>query len=89
MSNPEKGNQLDLSSEAPQSGRVGQRIAEQQLSDTARRFLGVRFVCCDMYSRIYINKKQTAYVGNCPKCAKQVHMRIAEGGSDARFFEVG
>lgn len=52
----------------------------------SRRFVGVHFICCDIYSRVYINRYQTAYEGNCPKCAKRVQLKIGPGGTDARFF---
>lgn len=51
-----------------------------------RRFVGIRFACCDLYVRVYINREGTAYQGNCPRCAKRVELQIAPGGSDARFF---
>jgi hypothetical protein len=54
-----------------------------------RRFVGVHFVCCDVYARVYINRDTTAYEGNCPRCAKRVRLRIGPGGTDARFFKAG
>ncbi len=51
-----------------------------------RRFVGIQFACCSIYSRIYINKEQTAYIGHCPKCMKRVEMRVGPGGTDKRFF---
>jgi hypothetical protein len=51
-----------------------------------RRFVGIRFACCDLYVRVYINREGTAYQGNCPRCSKRVELQIAPGGSDARFF---
>lgn len=75
------GEFLDLSSvpepTSPSSGPV-----------QSRRFLGVQFACCGVYTRVYINKDQTAYVGNCPKCLKRVEMKIGPGGTDHRFFTV-
>lgn len=55
---------------------------------TERKFIGVKFECCAAYARIYINREQTAYVGNCPRCAKQVRLSIGPDGTDARFFTV-
>jgi hypothetical protein len=75
------GEHLDISEEGPCSAL---RSVIQ-----ARRFVGVHFVCCDVYMRVYINRDHTAYEGNCPKCAKPVRVRIAPGGSDARFFTAG
>jgi hypothetical protein len=54
-----------------------------------RRFVGVHFICCDIYTRIYINRDATAYEGNCPKCAKRVRLRVGPSGTDARFFTAG
>ena len=52
-------------------------------------FVGVQFACCDVYSRVYINRDETAYEGNCPKCAKRVRLEIGPGGTDSRFFTAG
>ncbi len=78
------GEHLDLSSEpSPVGGKGGS-------SDSCtRRFVGVQFVCCDVYSRVYINRDQSAYEGNCPKCAKRVRLKIGPGGTSSRFFTAG
>ena len=55
----------------------------------SRRFVGVHFTCCDVYTRVYLNREATAYEGNCPKCAKRVRLRIGPGGTNARFFTAG
>lgn len=52
-----------------------------------RQFLGIIFECCNVYGRIYKNKEGTAYVGKCPKCLKQVSVKIGKGGTDNRFFK--
>ena len=75
----ERGRQLDLASEAqPQQAERG----------GTSRFLGIHFVCCDVYSRVYTNRDQTAYVGHCPRCAKPIRLQIGSGGTDSRFFKV-
>lgn len=54
-----------------------------------RRFVGVHFTCCDLYTRVYVNRDGTAYEGRCPKCAKKVRLEIGPGGTDSRFFTAG
>jgi hypothetical protein len=51
-----------------------------------RRFLGVQFNCCNVYSRVYVNRQASAYEGRCPRCARPVTFKIASGGTDSRFF---
>jgi hypothetical protein len=59
------------------------------MTDTKREYVGVTFKCCRVYSRIYINKERTAYVGWCPKCAAKMEVRIEKSGSHSKFFQAG
>jgi hypothetical protein len=77
------GEHLDLSSEGPEKRAAGAR------ESTGRRFVGVHFVCCDVYTRVYVNREETAYEGKCPKCAKRVRLQIGPVGTAARFFTAG
>ncbi|HEY4234565.1 MAG TPA: hypothetical protein VGM76_14115 [Lacipirellulaceae bacterium] len=75
---------------------VGERLdltddpgGARQRGGADRPFVGVHFVCCDAYARVYANRGRTAYEGHCPKCARKVRLRIGPGGTDARFFTAG
>jgi hypothetical protein len=52
-----------------------------------REFVGVHFKCCRVYVRAYLNKRKTAYVAYCPKCAGKMTIEIRSDGSESRFFE--
>lgn len=61
------------------------RVPEQP-STQRRRWIGVHFVCCDVYTRIYRNRGGTAYEGYCPRCARPVRVGIGPGGTHHRMF---
>lgn len=73
------GDHLDLSSGGPDDNRG-------QSTPSARKFVGVKFECCDVYTRVYVNRDESAYEGRCPRCGKPVRLGIGPGGTDARFF---
>jgi len=54
-----------------------------------RPYIGIFWECCKVYSRIYLNKNETAYVGWCPRCSKRVQLNVSPAGSKSRFFNVG
>jgi hypothetical protein len=83
------GEHLDLSSDPPPNSERCRQAAPRNPRSAGHHFVGIHFVCCDVYSRIYPNRDATAYEGNCPKCAKPVRIRIDPGGTDARFFTAG
>ncbi len=72
------GEHLDLSSDSLPEERVGARREQ--------RFLGVHFVCCGVYTRIYVNSDGSAYEGRCPRCSLPVQFKIGKDGTDRRFF---
>ena len=51
-------------------------------------FLGIHFVNCGAYGRIYKNKRGDSYVGHCPRCMHQVRVRIGPGGLVIVFLSV-
>lgn len=71
------GEHLDLSSEPS---------PEEQAEGVRRRFIGIHFTCCGVYSRIHPNAERTAYVGHCPRCTRPIRLEIGPGGSDQRIF---
>lgn len=71
------------------------RLPEAQISSApdprtaqGRPWLGVHFLCANMYTRVYRNHQGSAYVANCPRCGKAVRFRVGAGGTQGRFFEV-
>lgn len=75
------GENLDISSDPPGE-------ASKPSSAQGRRFVGIHFLCCDIYTRVYANRDGEAYEGNCPRCSKKVKLRIGPGGTSSRMFKV-
>ena len=51
-----------------------------------RPFIGVRFTCCNVYLRIYLNRQGTAFFGHCPRCKRPLTIPAKRGGSKSRFW---
>ena len=51
-----------------------------------RKFLGIVFACCNVYTRIYVNGSGKYYEGRCPNCFRHLSIRIGKDGVKDRFF---
>jgi hypothetical protein len=72
------GEQFDSSNDEPRAHDVS--------ASGGTPFLGVNFACCGVYTRVYMNRAGTHYVGHCPRCARPVTFRIGPDGSPDRFY---
>jgi len=75
---------LDVSSDPPSRNLEEQSPSEMK---EPRKFIGVKFNCCSVYVRVYINKDGTGYEGRCPKCFRPVKFKIGGDGVSHRFFD--
>lgn len=76
---------LDLSHGGDnQSAGAGEPPSGQE--GGARPWVGVRFECCGVYTRIYRNRQGDAYEGRCPRCNRPVRLRVGPGGTSSRMF---
>ncbi|MCH8805539.1 MAG: hypothetical protein IH986_05575 [Planctomycetes bacterium] len=60
--------------------------ANPSSTEGRRRYIGIHFECCGVYTRIYRRPDQTAYLGRCPRCLRTVRVRVGRGGTKARVF---
>ena len=68
----------------------GEQIDLSKRVDAAwkgRPFIGVHFVCCGVYARIYRQPNAKAYRGRCPRCLRTLKVRVGAEGVDARIFQ--
>jgi hypothetical protein len=61
--------------------------AGKALMKDKKKFLGIMFECCNVYSRIYKNRQGTAYEGRCPRCLRRARILIGAEGISTRFFK--
>jgi hypothetical protein len=54
----------------------------------SKKFLGIHFLGCNTYARLYPNREGTHFQGRCPRCGLTMKVRIAPYGSDDRFFHM-
>ncbi|MBI1825487.1 MAG: hypothetical protein HY287_10030 [Planctomycetes bacterium] len=72
---------LDIPGLSPSHGDESARA-----SDGKRPWVGVRFDCCCVYTRVYRDADASAYEGRCPKCGRKVRLVVGPKGTRARFF---
>ena len=68
---------------------TGADTYDEPLRDDAnarRSYIGVYFECCGVYARVYRQPSQTAYHCRCPRCLRQVRVRVGPEGTNARLF---
>lgn len=75
---------LDINGLPKNEPATAQPGREQTLG--GRKCIYVHFECCGVYSHVYKNKEGTAYEGRCPKCLRQIKVKVGAGGTDNRFF---
>jgi hypothetical protein len=61
-------------------------LSEDKSQATGRKYVGIYFECCRVYTRIYRSRLGDRYVGYCPKCGRRVNLKIGSDGTDDRFF---
>lgn len=84
--NPDYIVDIDGLAQPTAKGKAIDSNAHSQGRHNSRPFIGVRFECCSVYARIYRNANGTAYVGWCPRCSRQVKVRVGREGTSSRFF---
>lgn len=64
-------------------------MSEEKTAGGRRPHLGIHFRCCNAYGYVYKNKDGSAYVGGCPKCGRQLRVKISRdgSGSEQRIFQ--
>lgn len=51
-----------------------------------RPYVGIHFECCGVYARIYRDPGAMRYAGRCPKCLRELTLRVGPGGTSSRIF---
>ncbi len=62
------------------------RSGREEPRGVSRPYLGVRFECCNTYTRIYRSHDRSFYEGRCPRCLAPVRIRVGPDGTSHRFF---
>jgi len=66
---------------------AGKSVDGRSSNISNRKWIGVHFQCCQVYTRIYLNRQQTAYEGHCPRCMRKVRVTVGPDGTQERIFK--
>lgn len=58
------------------------------IPQAVRPWLGLRYLCAGVYTRVYRKPDDPAYVARCPRCGEVIRIAVAPGGRSERMFEV-
>ena len=59
---------------------------QSQAPTAGRLWIGIHYECCDVYARTYREPNDSKYVGRCPRCQREVLIRVGPGGVSSRLF---
>jgi hypothetical protein len=59
---------------------------KDRIDSEGRKYVGIYFKCCHVYSRVYKSKAGDRYAGFCPKCGGKVQLLVGPDGVSNRFF---
>lgn len=60
--------------------------ARRERAAEGRPWIGVRFECCGVYTRVYRDPAVPRYDGNCPVCGRSLVVRVGPDGISGRLF---
>ncbi len=61
-------------------------MADEARRRPQRQWISMLFRCCNVYQRIYLDKRGASYTGWCPRCMRKAQVRVGPGGTDCRSF---
>jgi hypothetical protein len=61
-------------------------MAQKLPPSQGRPWIGVLFTCCGIYSRLYRQPAVLEYRGRCPRCLRELHVPVGEGGTTNRIL---
>jgi hypothetical protein len=61
----------------------------REAAPRTRPFVGLVFVCCQVYGRIHLTHDGAAFAGHCPRCGGAIRIEIDPDAPSGRFFVAG